>query len=391
MMRHAWPVLRKELREIGRDRRSLLSGLFYGVWGPLVMGLALTATAREADPRATVMLPVQGAHHAASLMAFLRERHVAVVPATEALEDGIRRRRQPVALTIADDYAASFSDAKPASLTLLFDGSWSTSKRQADRVRALLSEYSRQTADTRLIMRGVSPRAVAPLDIAERDFSTPASRAAGAMATLPLFVLLAAFVGGMSIAADVTSGERERGTLEALLVAPASRLALVAGKWLATALAALVTVAVALLVSQIVLRHPRVASIDLPVGLSQDEALRMWLLLAPLALLVAALQVAIGLVARTFKEAQTHLSLLMFVPMVPGFLLAFGAVPQAAWMAWTPLVGQHLAIAAIVGGTPLTPGTLVGLQALTLGLTIMALITAGIVMSREGILRRIGG
>ena len=113
-----------------------------------------------------------------------------------------------------------------------------------------------------------APAAISALDIAERDLSTAASRAAAVLGTLPIFVLLAAFIGGMSVAADLTAGERERGSLEALLMNPVPRLALVGGKWAATSLVAIATITVTLAVSHAVLRHPRIQAIDLPVGLS---------------------------------------------------------------------------------------------------------------------------
>src|SRR4029453_3866950 len=126
--------------------------------------------------------------------------------------------------------------ARPARVTLLFDGSWSNSRQHADRARALLTEYAKGVADTRLILRAIGPAAVQPLVVAENDLSTPSPRAATALATLPLFVLLAAFVGGMGVAADLTAGERERGTLEFLLTHPMPRGALIAGKWLVASL-----------------------------------------------------------------------------------------------------------------------------------------------------------
>jgi sodium transport system permease protein len=194
-----------------------------------------------------------------------------------------------------------------------------------------------------------------PLSVGERDLSTAASRAGVALATLPMFVLLAAFIGGMSVAADVTAGERERASLESLLVTPASRAGLVAGKWMATTLVALATVALALMMCHVLLQHPRVQSVDLPLGLSAFDAVRIFLLLAPLAMLATAVQLAIALVARTYKEAQTHLSLLVFLPMIPGFLLAFGTLRPADWMFRVPMLGQHLLVSDLGSRPPWPP------------------------------------
>jgi sodium transport system permease protein len=211
------------------------------------------------------------------------------------------------------------------------------------------------------------------------------------MGTLPLFVLLAAFVGGMSVAADVTAGERERGSLEALLMNPVPRLALVAGKWAATALVALATIFVTLAMSHTILEHPRVQAIDLPVGVSLTDAVAMWLLLAPLALLVTAVQLLVALQARTYKEAQTQLSLMMFLPMIPGFLFAFGTLQPADWMIRLPVLGQHLMIADIVRGRTPDTSAAASLAVITLLSAGAALYIASTLLSHERIVRRLAG
>jgi sodium transport system permease protein len=383
-------IARKELREAVRDRRSLLSGLFYGVWGPMVMALALTALARDRGSDTPLTLTVEGGARAASLMAFFAERMVTILDGS-ADAPRIRARDLPVALVVSDDYAADFRAAKPATVTVLYDGSWTDSRNKAERVRTLLAEYARRVNDTRLVLRGINPSAVSALDIAERDLSTAAARAGVTLGALPIFVLLAAFIGGMSVAADVTAGERERGSLEALLMNPVPRLALVAGKWAATSLVALATVAVTLAVTHAILRHPRIQAIDLPVGISPGDAALMGLLLAPLALLAAAVQLLIALRARTYKEAQTHLSLMMFLPMIPGFMFAFGSLQPAAWMTRLPMLGQHLMISDIVRGQAPDAGVAAGLTAMTLAFTAVALWAAARLMGEERIVRRLAG
>jgi len=390
MWKQTLSIARKEGREILRDRRSLGSGLVYGVWGPLVMALALIALARDRSPDAPLVVPVAGAEHAPSLMAFLAERQVTTEPAPGNVSDRVRARELPLALVISQDYGKDFERSRPAKVTLLHDGSWSPSRSKVERLRALLNDYTRRVSDTRLILRGVSPSAITALEVAEQDLASAESRAATVLALLPIFVLLAAFVGGMSVAADLTAGERERGSLEALLLNPASRKAIVLGKWAATSAVALATVALTLAVSHLALRHPRIQAIDLPVGLSAGDALQMTLVLAPLTLFACALQLLIALFARTYKEAQTQLSLLMFVPMLPGFLFAFGSLQPETWMLWVPMLGQHVAMSDIVRGQVLTPGAAAIMGATSLiGAGLFLTLTAD-VLGRESTLKRLG-
>ena len=138
-------------------------------------------------------------------------------------------------------------------------------------MRSALSDYARSVGDTRLVLRGVAPAAISGIRIVERDFSTAADRAGRMLAHHADLRLLAAFIGGMSVAADVTAGERERGTLESLLLHPVSRLEITGGKWIAVSGMALLTVALALAVSFAVLQHPRLQALDVPIGLTLAE------------------------------------------------------------------------------------------------------------------------
>jgi sodium transport system permease protein len=253
-----------------------------------------------------------------------------------------------------------------------------------------LAEYGRRISDDRLLLRGISPSAVAPLKVAERDLSTAAGRSATVLGTLPIFVLLAAFIGGMGAAADLTAGERERGSLESLLIHPVRSSAIVAGKWAAASTICLATVTLTLLVSKIVLRHPRIQAIDVPVGLSSADAAAMWLVLAPLALLATAVQLHVALFAKTYKEAQTLLSMFVFLPMLPGFMFAFGSIEMRPWMSAFPMVGQHVMISGLLRGQAPSPVVLTVLSAATLAAAALAMAASAALLRRESIVRRAG-
>lgn len=383
-------VARKELREIVRDKRSLGAALFYALWGPGVMAIALLALARDRGAESALTLGVEGRERASALMSFLAERSVSVTPVDHAA-GAIRARTLPVALLVDDGYPGAFDAARPARLTLVYDASWSESSARAARVRALLSDYGRRVGDTRLILRGISPSVASPLRVTEQDLSTASGRAALVLATLPIFVLLSAFIGGMGVAADLTAGERERGSLESLLLHPVPRATIIVGKWIATACVSIATVTLTLAVSLLVLRHPRLQAIDLPIGLSASDAAQMWFILVPLALCAAAVQVLVALHARSYKEAQTQLSLLVFLPMVPGFLLAFGSIEAGTWVRLTPMTGHHVLISDVVRGLAPAPVEVTVLTLATCSATAVALWWATALLGRETIVRRLGG
>ncbi|MEW6321337.1 MAG: ABC transporter permease subunit [Acidobacteriota bacterium] len=380
----------KELREILRDRRSLASALLYAVWGPAVMALALVALARDRGAETAFTLAVDGASQAPALVAYLAEQSVAVEPADDVARR-VRARELPAALIVGEDYPGALEASRPAPLTLVYDGAWTASTRRAARVRSLMAEYGRRIGDTRLVLRGVAPSVASPIRLSEQDVSTAAARAATVLATLPIFVLLASFIGGMSAAADVTAGERERGSLASLLLHPVPRGVVAVGKWAAVAALALVTLTLTLAVSRWIVDLHAIQAIDLPVGLSTRDAALMWLVLAPLALLAPAAQTLAGWFSKSYKEAQTQLSVLLFVPMLPGFLFAFGTVTPDAWMRWTPVLGQHLLVGEILRGLPLAWTDFAALTSATLVAAAAALEGSRRVLGREGITRRLDG
>lgn len=382
-------IARKEWREIVRDRRSLYSGLFYGVWGPLVMGIALLAMARHQGELGPITIGAQGTAQAPSLVSYLASRGVTV----HEVADGpaaVRAHDVPAALIVDDRYAKRFTEGRPAEVALLFNSTRPESSRYASHVRSMLTDYSRAVGDTRLVVRGIAPGAIAPVRIVDRDFAMAAERAGRAFATLPIFVLLAAFVGGMAVAADAGAGERERGSLESLLLHPVSRGSIVAGKWMAVSASALATVALALVVSYAVLRHPRLQQLDLPIALTVNGVFAMAAILLPLVLAAAAVQLLMAFQSRTFKEAQTKLSMLIFVPMIPGFLFAFGTLDPAPWMALAPMIGQHMLVTSLVRGEPIVTANAVAVSVVTVAAAAAAITAAARLLDRETVLRRAG-
>lgn len=360
-------VARKETLDALRDRRSLTAALAYSVFGPLVMGLALGAVARAGSTaEGPLAVAVEGGDRAASLVAHLERHRVRVEPAPADLEDALRRGRVEAALVVPREYPDDVRRLRPAEVRLLYDQSRSSGRTAARRIRTILEGYGRETAAARLVARGVSPEVARPMAIVEVDLSTRASRAATALAMLPIFLMLATFVCCMNAVIDATAGERERGSLEPLLAHPVPPVVLAVGKWLPAAALSAAGAGLTLAVSHLVLGADRIQEIGVPIGLGAPETRGLLLLLLPLAFLAPAAQMLVAIFARSFKEAQTYLSLLLFVPMLPGFLFSFDAVGREAWMRAVPIVGQQMLMADLLRGEKAPAGSALLLAALTL-------------------------
>jgi sodium transport system permease protein len=213
-----------------------------------------------------------------------------------------------------------------------------------------LAGYAQELGGLRLIARGVSPELLQPLRIENVEISSSQKRSAQLLNVVPLLLMLSALIGGMNIAIDSTAGERERGSLEPLLNNPVTRLELILGEWLTTTLSSTVVALLAALGFLLAGSALPLEDLDIKFFLGPRQAALMFLMAWPLAPFGAALQMLVASGARSFKEAQTYLSLLNFVPMMPAVALMMHPVEDAIWTSLIPTVAQVTAIVDLLEG-----------------------------------------
>ena len=351
-----WVVLSKELREGMRDRKALVTALFFPVLGPIlviVMLFLVSDSSRQADEKG-VEIPVAGRANAPNLVALL-EQGARVVEAPANPVEAVRRGDVPVVIVIPPDFGEKLRAGQPAPVKLILDESRHQARPAAATAERLLAAWSHQVAAQRLIVRGIHPAVIEPMAVEREDVSTPASRAAMLLATIPFFLVMAMFTGGMPIAIDVTAGERERESLEPLFAAPVPRSSLVLAKIAAAGVFGMATLAETLIGFGLVPLAVPATRIGFSVQLDPAMLFTTFLLCIPIAIVAAALMVVFAARARTFRAAQTSLSLLMLVPSLPGMALAFQSARPPASLYAVPFLGQQLIVNELVRGTPLVP------------------------------------
>jgi len=235
-MRTLLIVFAKEFLENLRDRRTLLSALLFGpLFGPLLFGLMVSRMLEQSVVESDVPLKVtiSGGEHAPGLIRYLEGRGVKLTR-QELTENearaAVRSGGSQVVLLVPADYPQLFAEARPAPVFLFADSADSQTRKIADRAKGMLGTYGSTIAQLRLEMRGVNPLLGIPIALNEVDVATPTGRAVVVLGFMTYFVLFALLMGGLYLAIDSTAGERERGSLEALLSLPVARSALVGGK-----------------------------------------------------------------------------------------------------------------------------------------------------------------
>lgn len=374
-------VFGKEIREHARDRRTLLTSLLLGpVLGPVFFAFAINLSIERSvgGGGQVLKLPVIGAEHAPNVMRFLHSRRIQPIdgpPNLAAAKRAVIDGRHDVVLRIPPEFGAQLLAGVSARIELVSDFANSAAQRDTRRVREALRDYSRELASVRLSARGLSPMLMRPLNVDAVDVSTPSGRSALLLGVLGYFCVLSLLAGGMNLAIDSTAGERERGSLEPLLALPVSRTALMLGKIAATCLFMMLALALNLATFAIALPFVPLAKFGMTPNFGVGTLGFALLLFLPFSLLGAAMMTLLASFTKSFKEAQSWVSILLFAPTLPVLLVSILALRPRFEFMFIPSLSQHLLLIERIKDEPLEPVQLAisMLSTLLIGMALTAL------------------
>ncbi len=348
-------VFRKEIVDALRDRRTLLVVLLSSVlMGPLVL-VALSALVAGSEARAEQrVVLIDGLANAPTLVNFLQRQTFTVKPAPVAYEAQLRAATlvEPV-LRVDADFESRLRHGELPSVTIISDSANRRASDSLPQLARLLEAFNRERAGLTLALRGVSPSLLQVIDVEEQDLAGPQTRALQVTGMLPFFVIIAVLYGALNAALDTTAGERERGSLEPLLMTPAPRLALVLGKWAAVASVAVLVAVLSCLsfVPAQWLLHSE--SLQALFQYGWREALMFVLVLLPLAAALSAVLMAVAIRCRSFKEAQANSTLVVLVVSLLPLVAIFNPAGESRWHLWMPALAQHTLMTRVLKGEPL--------------------------------------
>ena len=381
MLTRLWVIIQKEITDNLRDRRSVANALFAVLINPLLYVLLfgfLNRTFTEQAER-PLALHVLGAANAPNLIQFLDQNNVDILEAPADAEEAVRRGDLAVVLVIPEEFGEQFREAQPAQVRLLVDESNTGSSFALNRAQSLISQYSSQIGGLRLIARGVSPaiNVAVPVETVNVSPATAEGGAGFVLNLLPVVMMTAAFYGGFYLAVDTTAGERERKSLEPLLLNPVPRREFLIGKFLAVFAFTLLATFLATALFLILLGIPQIqAFTDIKLNVGWDIILIAVALMIPVVFMAVALEMLVASYARSVKEAQTYTQLIAFAGFLPSLFLSVLPIQPQEWMYIIPTIGQLYFITDVSRGLPLDT-TLVALcSLLTLAIGAAALMAA---------------
>lgn len=361
-MKKIWVIIEKEILDNLRDYRSWTTGVFWALFGPLILGgmiMLLGNTLRDRVEE-SLRLPVLGAENAPNLVAFLGQQDVIVEAAPADPKAAVSAGDINVALIIPSDYGENFSAGETAQVQLVFDSTRQSAITDIRRAQSLLEGYSDYIGLLRLTLRGVSPEVIQAVQVEEVDTATPQSQALVFLSMLPYFIIFAIFNGAAPVITDATAGERERGSLEPLLINPLPRGWFALGKMLAAipfaSLNLVITLAGFAAIFNIL---PVEKMLGVQISLDAGALVAIFFVCMPIVLLACAIQTLIASFTKTTKEAGTYLPFVGLIPALPGIALAFLPVKPELWTMLIPTFGQQILINQFLRSEPIVASNLI--------------------------------
>ncbi|MDX2011194.1 MAG: ABC transporter permease subunit [Myxococcaceae bacterium] len=386
-MRQLVTVLHKELLDGVRDRRVWLVVLVTAlVSGPLTLLLVskfLADLKSKAEAREVL---VENAQAAPRLVNFLERQGRVVEPPPADVRALIEAGRfDDAVLVVPEGFEADLFRGRLVELSILHDTNRAKSTTAAVTLERLVGGFGQELTLQRLLVRSIDPaliRTVRPTLVALGSSRGGATRL---LFLVPLVALVSAVIGALAIAIDVTAGERERGSLEPLLMNPVSPWSLVLGKWLAVCTASLVTLVGTVTSFAVAGQVIRDEGLSAAFQFGVAEAGYTLAVLGPFCLFVSSVLMLAALFARGHKEAQATTSYIVSLVSIAPSLSMFLSLQDASWQLLVPALGQNMVLARVFRGSPVTVLDVLTPALVCVGLTFVTLVAKTKLVGRESI------
>lgn len=360
-----WLVLRKEIIELLRDRKTLFFMIAMPMLViPAIFGITSYFTGKVVQKAQSKVLnySIQGAEYAPELVArfkALEDFQWVALDSDAEIEQSIQAEQVDFVLVIPEQYSNELLSAGQITLTLYLNDA--SVNFVSTRVETLIDAQAKD--NQALAFEGLSltelqqTALIEPIKLQIQDISDKRENWGEKIGGfIPYLLLFSCLMGCLPVATDIGAGEKERGTLETLLLAPLSRTQLVLGKFMTIAFAgvvsALVTVSSILIWGVIIGQAMAIQFVaDFMGQIGMVDFVLMFFMLVPVVAIFSAVLLSLSIYARSYKEAQSYSSFLPIFVVVP-IVIAFlpGIRLQDGW-AWVPLTNVALAIKELVKGT----------------------------------------
>jgi sodium transport system permease protein len=357
-------VYRKEFTEWVRDRRTLISTVLVPLFFfPIIMvgfttlAVVLVGKAKEETPKIMIL----GGEDSPEVLSGLRKvKSLEIAPYRANWKEQISDKEIRAAVEIPSGFQAALEKGEAKIVKIYYYEGEMKSSFGVDRIQEFLKDYRDQVVKDRLATKNVPASVLTPFEIHQENVAPP-EKVSGATVGgfIGYMVVLLCMTGAMYPAIELTAGEKERGTMETILSSPVSRMNLVLGKFLLVLSAALATAALSVMsmgISFSALRHFNESSgrgdaAALLLQLGPKAVASIFVMALPLAVLFSAVLMTIALFAKSHKEAQSYLTPMTFLVVIPAVASLLPGVELTPKLALIPILNTSLVCKEIMTGT----------------------------------------
>ena len=344
-------IYKKELLDTIRDRRTIISMIIVPIllFPLLTIGFSsFAATMVEKSAAERHKVAVIGKEYAPELFALIDSSSKVNVVEVDSIEQAINDKLIRAALLIPEDFSEKVETLDSTSLVILYNMAEAKSDFAADRLREFARNYRNDVINKRLTAKGLSEKVLKPFFIQNDNLSEEKMGSFLLSMFLPYLIILLSMIGAMYTAIDLTAGEKERGTLETILVSPIPRWQLATGKFLTILTTSLVSTLLAISSMTattffgIMSAGPLADKLGLTITMPMIFVII--LMMIPTACLFSALLMSISLFAKSYKEAQSYISPLMIAVILPTLVSFIPGIELDLKLAFVPLINICLII-----------------------------------------------
>ena len=356
-------LFKKEFRDSVRDKRAVFAALAGAIFSPLFFAGMMTFMLEKTRSVDELYVEIKGQEQAPHIVALLEQAkvfHHALPQEGKTFElEGEKKEHSKIELEFADDFAERLQLGKVAEVKLTADHSLKENSDRVRRIKRVIEGYQSQLVSMKLMARGVSPAVLNAIHIEEKDTSSPSSKSALILGMLGVMILVAVFVSSTNVAIDCSAGERERNSLELLIMQPVTTWQVVAAKTLNSGLFGVAGGTLSVVLTAAVIPFIPLHKVGMAFNFDLQLAFTIWALLLPLAFFAAAFQLLTAFHAKSFKEAQSYIQYTIIIPVVVPMALEFSNYKNE-FLNYVPILAQQQAISQMIRGEFNSYGALLG-------------------------------
>jgi len=333
-------LFKKEVMDASRDKRSIMAGLYYAIGAPIGICLLVSVLLQQLSSPEPLNINIENANQAPGLIAHLNSHDI--------FASADENKRKAITLSISEDYQLKMSEGRPATVTLIADKSDDKLRAHINQVEKAVSLYSSEIASLRLVSRGIDPSLMRAIALEVHDQATPDSKGGMILGIVVFTLILALFYAAMNLAIDTSAGERERNSLSLLLSHPLHSLHIVLAKVGAITAFSMLGLVVILFVSKLSYAMVPWQQMGFSITITPEFMLFSIAICLPLALMSASLQVFVSFMANSFKEAQSYVTMVLFIPMALSMVTTYDIATDI--VQWLPIAAQQFALMEFIKG-----------------------------------------